>query len=687
MGFTGPYKNLQECTYCHTPRGNHSYFTLPLAEQIRGLHAGAGEARDAMNYTKETLETYQPGVYRDIHDGEAVRRLLGQKVIVNGAEQDHCYFEDPRDIPLGMMTDGFQCFKRVHRGKASAWPVIFINYGRSSLTRMRIYNIIPYTIIPGPNSPKDFNSFLYPLKDELDELAVGVDMYDGGADKVFKQHAYLIVAIGDMPAVKHFSYMKGPGSKSACRGCGIHGIYHRPRKKYYIPLRPPDDYPEPINRLNYQDHDLPLRTTAQLKEQIRDLQNARTATQRTELAKEYGVCGRSILLTFPGFDPTLGYPHECMHLLFENIVPMMIYLWKGKFRDVDTAGEPFVLSIGQWEEIGRLTVESNPTIPSLFSRPIHNVYVDQHLFTAESYAFWFIYMAPTLLCNRFQDDQYYTHMLLLVRIMKTLLLYEITEEQIVDLDEDIGRWVSEFERYAKFYPGYLALITKLCSLYYQYRTDLLPLCTLPVHALLHVPADIRASGPISNCWSWVMERFCGVIGTYAQAGRRYPYKTLSNRILNHALIQYFDNRWDLGIRTLFEQHRRNEHDDEDEEYEPGRIEGSEWSNLVTLLVIIDPTLADLLMSAPERRRTELDDTIRRRIAKYFPVLIGGGLSIRDFEQHLPHTAQKWRKLQITGGGDTIRGVEDATASISRTEGRDNSFVRVSTQSHSLCTAD
>jgi hypothetical protein len=113
-----------------------------------------------MEHTKEMLDTYKEGVYRDVHDGEAVQRLLGKKVVVNRVEQAHTYFQDTRDIPLGMMTDGFQCFKRVHRGKSTAWPVMLINYGRSSETRMRIESVIPFALIPGPNQPKDFNSFL-----------------------------------------------------------------------------------------------------------------------------------------------------------------------------------------------------------------------------------------------------------------------------------------------------------------------------------------------------------------------------------------------------------------------------------------------------------------------------------------------------------------------------------------------
>lgn len=134
-----------------------------------------------------------------------------------------------------------------------------------------------------------------------------------------------------MPAVKHFSYMKGPGAKHPCRSCMIQGIYHRTRRKYYLPMQVLKDNEEPIDRQNYSRVNLELRTTDGLWDQICKIRAATTSKLREELSKEYGVSGASILLHVPGFNPVLSYPHECMHLLFENIVPMLIYLWKGKF--------------------------------------------------------------------------------------------------------------------------------------------------------------------------------------------------------------------------------------------------------------------------------------------------------------------------------------------------------------------
>lgn len=377
IAYTGPFERLESCPHCHTPRRDENsktspYHTLPLAPQLTALYASSGATCEAMGHTAQMLESFDASKIRDIHDADVVQSLLGKRVVVNGQQQQHTYFGDKRDIPLGMMTDGFQCFKRARRGKSVAWPVILINYGRPVTEQMRIENIIPFALIPGPNQPKDFNSFLFPLKLELDALAIGVQAYDSVPDELFQLHAYLVVAIGDMQAVKHFSCMKGPGAVHPCRVCNIKGIWSRARRKYYVPLRPPDDDDPPLG-ITYFPESLPLRTAPQMLQQLQQLRNEQCVTYRERLSKDFGINGESVLNSIPGFNRILGYPHEYMHLLFENIIPMLICLWKGDYRGVDNSEQPYVISPENWEIIGRLTAESNRSMPSSFSRLIPNI--------------------------------------------------------------------------------------------------------------------------------------------------------------------------------------------------------------------------------------------------------------------------------------------------------------------------
>ncbi|PVF91701.1 hypothetical protein CPB86DRAFT_290180 [Serendipita vermifera] len=116
IAYTGIYRELADCPYCQMPRYDSkgksaTFYTLPLAPQLQALYANDGETRKSMHYTAEMLDTYQPEQYHDIHDAQAIRSLLGTQVTVNGRSQSYTYFEDRRDVPLGLMTDGFQCFK------------------------------------------------------------------------------------------------------------------------------------------------------------------------------------------------------------------------------------------------------------------------------------------------------------------------------------------------------------------------------------------------------------------------------------------------------------------------------------------------------------------------------------------------------------------------------------------------
>ena len=79
------------------------------------------------------------------------------------------------DIALGLSTDGFGPFKR--RTK-TAWPIILFNYNLPPKEHFLKRNIILIGVVPGPKKPCDFNSFLWPLVQELLQLENGVSAFD-----------------------------------------------------------------------------------------------------------------------------------------------------------------------------------------------------------------------------------------------------------------------------------------------------------------------------------------------------------------------------------------------------------------------------------------------------------------------------------------------------------------------------
>jgi hypothetical protein len=77
------------------------------------------------------------------------------------------FFKDERDIALSGTCDGYQIFEQ---RTDDCWIILLINNNLHPHIRVKKENLLVTIIIPGPHSPKNFNSFLYPLIKELQEL-------------------------------------------------------------------------------------------------------------------------------------------------------------------------------------------------------------------------------------------------------------------------------------------------------------------------------------------------------------------------------------------------------------------------------------------------------------------------------------------------------------------------------------
>jgi Transposase family tnp2 len=142
--------------------------------------------------------------------------LLQNCATIGNEELPMWFFSNPRDITLGLLTDGFCLFK--HWNKA-AWPLILFNYNLPPEERFHKKNIISLGLIP--KKPLDLDSFLWPLVQELLQLEIGVLAFDALLQLIFTLHAYLIVVFGDIPAVSLIMHMKGHNMIGLCQMCEI----------------------------------------------------------------------------------------------------------------------------------------------------------------------------------------------------------------------------------------------------------------------------------------------------------------------------------------------------------------------------------------------------------------------------------------------------------------------------------
>ncbi|KAG1743594.1 uncharacterized protein EDB91DRAFT_1236645 [Suillus paluster] len=233
---------------------------------------------------------------------------------------------------------------------------------------------------------------------------------------------------------------------------------------------------------------LPLHSHQSYLKTHNKLQSATTRTEKAAIAKQTGIRGPPALRRVESLDYSKSFPYEWMHLFLENIVPTLVNLWTGRFKGLD--------SDDIWEEIGAETVGAIKDIPAAFVRALGNIAHDP-------WGFWFMYLAPIILKDRFEDVKYYDHMCELAGMMKKMLQFQLTHE------------------------------------------DRLSTCTLPIHGLLHVASGIRFCGPVWTSWTFYMERYCGFLQAHLHS-RQFPWSNISRRVLYMAYLTQVTVKYDLG---------------------------------------------------------------------------------------------------------------------------------------------
>ncbi|KAI0373517.1 hypothetical protein BV20DRAFT_1033834 [Pilatotrama ljubarskyi] len=335
-----------------------------------------------------------------------------------------------------------------------------------------------------------------------------------------------------------------------------------------------------------------------------------------------------------------------MHLVFENVIPTLVDLWTGKYKDFP-GDDDFVLPPTVWKAIGEAGASSKATIPSAFGAAVPDVSGNSVKITAEHWNLWATLLAPVLLRRRFTRDVYYRHFILLIKLVRKCLQFEYTNMEIEEIAQGFIEWVKAFER-----------------LYYRYDPARLSCCTVVVHALLHIAHDIRQVGPVWVYWAFLMERFCGHL-LPAIKSRRSLWQSLDNYIeldglLRHVQVLYsLDSELDLEPQR--ESRRRTLTDPQ-----------CEWPiygikcDLPTNTIISDP---NCVLVQPSRI-LEITPGQQTGIARCLMALFGR--TVAQSRKVIPETVEHWGKLQISGGGDTIHTLKMVKRP---RDGRDASFVR------------
>lgn len=444
VAYTGELTENDECPECGEPRyltngkPRRQFCYLPLIPRLQRFFQNENCVNDL--YYRHNYE-YKPYEISDVFDCMHYKDLQQSFVTVDGESLDHRYFSDKRDIAFTTCLDSYLLYKR-KRGGPAATPIMIQLYNLPPEIRTHLDRLLCVGIIPGPKGPKRLETFLLPLDNECAELAKGVQTYDCAEQCIFDLHAYNMYPLGDIIAIEKFLKQKGHNSFYPCRSCRIKAVNNKKGKKktYYVPLRtsPQDNQWDPYN--------LPLREHGDWASATEEISNANSKAHANRIAQSLGIKGMPAMSRVGSVNFARGAPWDYMHLLLENIIKNLFNLWRGTFKGLDSGREDYIITEEVWIEIGKETEAAIPNIPAEFVRKLGNPVEDQSTMTAEGWSFWFMYVAPVVLKDRFMKTRYYKHFMALVKIMKTCTQFTITHHEIDELQEQIINWVIDYEK-------------------------------------------------------------------------------------------------------------------------------------------------------------------------------------------------------------------------------------------------
>ena len=161
--YTGQYETYQNCPICESTRldirrkAKKIMPYLSIKDRLQIQFNDGNRAKELLYHHEYIINKHNDNDdLDDIFDGKIYKELVEENL-----------FNDKRDIAFTASCDGYQIFKQK---TDDCWLFLMINNNLDPSLRVKKENLMIPFLIPGPNQPKDFNTFLQPFIDEMKEL-------------------------------------------------------------------------------------------------------------------------------------------------------------------------------------------------------------------------------------------------------------------------------------------------------------------------------------------------------------------------------------------------------------------------------------------------------------------------------------------------------------------------------------
>ena len=526
VGFTGPFANLELCPRCGEPRYKQKeleesggenkvprkvFTTFPVGPQLQARWKDPNMAKDMFYQWEKTQELRREraasdeplGLYDNIFCGESYLESVDDGII------------NEYDTVLMLSIDGAQLYESK---QSDCWIYIWIIVDLAPDKRYKIRNILPGGVIPGPDPPKDLDSFLFPGLAHVSALQKeGLPIWDAYHHRRALSFIFLLLVLADAVAMALLSGSVGHHGRKGCRLlCGFIGRNKKQGAHYYPALIRPNGFKN-HRTSSHPDVDvntLPIPDPGEYRTDLHYVTSARSKAEFQRRRFDTGIGKPSI---FDGVPRILKLPTcfagDLMHQPLINLAALFLDLWcaRSDARDYDRFSSwPWAVLVEDvWKAHGKVVADAAKYLPTSFDRAPRNPQEKiSSGFKAWEFLNYIYGLGPGVFYSVLPEP-YYSHFCQLIRAIRIIYQHSITRDQLVSAHRLLLQWCLDFKHH-----------------YCDRKPDRLHFVRQCVHSLTHLAQETFRLGPLSLSSQWTMERVIGYLGSLLRQPSN-PFRNLA----------------------------------------------------------------------------------------------------------------------------------------------------------------